>query len=151
RRVVTLRRRDGSPTSGVRIAPYARVQNSRGFAPDELIQQLALVSDDRGRVVFTSLPPQDLPSAFYVWSGPGVQLVSPKDRVNRNAEQVELVVDPAGALAGVVKRADSESPAGLIVRLEKLPGSAVRLDGGPIRVAADGTFRTPPVLLAEQQ
>lgn len=151
RRVVTLHRRDGSPARGVKIAPYASATNSRGFAPDELTEELAQVSDDEGQVVFASLPRQRLPSAFHIWSGPGVQFLRPRELVKPDAAQVELVVEPAGALAGVVRRADGRSPAGLIVRLEKPAGRLVRLEGGPIRVGPDGTFRSPPVLLAEQQ
>jgi RNA polymerase sigma factor (sigma-70 family) len=158
-RSVTLKRRDGSPVAGLKVAPRSTtVRSSRGGArgaeiPDELAELLARVSDANGQVRFSSFEPDELPSSVRVWSAAGAsQVLHPALPFDRHAERIDLVIEPAGALAGRVVRSDGKSPAGVVINVESARtaasiGAPIRFKEGPIRVNADGRFQTPPVLL----
>lgn len=92
---------------------------------------------------------RDPPGSVQVWfEAGGSQYIPRPTELSPNADRMDLVVEPAGALAGVAKRTDGKPPVNLTVWLQAEPGYAVRLSGGAIRVSADGTFRTPAVMLA---
>ena len=155
-RVITFKKRDGTPMVGVKVTPRRfSVPNVRGGKLDTLpgifAERIAQVTDADGKVTFTAFPRKlSMSQVIVSASGLGSQVVLATDGVTGTAERLDLTLEPAGALAGRVTRNDGKSPEGLIVRVASgNSGDPVAFDGGPIRVGADGTYRTPPSLLHE--
>lgn len=158
---LTLKRRDGSPARGVRVAPrflfdYARRGTRAGEMPDAFAELLACESDAQGRVVLSSVPANWLPSPVSVWTGTdSVQVVTPEVGPGRGEPLDTFIVEAAGALAGRVAREDGASLNGLEVQVEFARGTGnsnygapVHLRNGGLRLDAAGRYLTPPVLLA---
>jgi hypothetical protein len=83
--------------------------------------------------------------------GAGSQVVTlPRQQVRAGVFALDL--KPGGSAKGRIVREDGKPAAGVTVELWSSndigPLAPVKFDGGPVRTGDDGTFRTPPGLLA---
>jgi len=157
RRTFTLRGPDGQPLAGVRLAPLTVRPRQPGYGPvtlpDALVDRMEATTGPDGRVELACL---EATTELYVVRatipGLGTNALSlPDDRVK--SEAVVLDLKPVGRMAGRVLRYDGKPASGAEVDIWSRSGSSgslqpVRFEAGPVRTCEDGTFRTPPALLA---
>ena len=157
RRTFTLRGGDGRPLAGVRLAPLVVPPRQSGFyfgtLPDALVERMEVTTGPDGRAVLDCLEPTaQLYQVRATIPGLGTQaLTLPQDQVR--SEAVTFDLKPAGLLTGRVLRQDGKPAVGAAVDIWSRPLSVARLQpvrfaAGPVHTGNDGTFRTPPALLA---
>jgi hypothetical protein len=157
RRTVTLRDGDGRPLAGFRLAPLLILPSPGNYGPgpipDELVDRLAVTSRPDGQAELACLAATtELLAVRVTFPHGGAQMVA-LARDQARSEAVTLVLKLAGRLSGRVRRDDGQPAAGVVVEVWSRAGRLlrplpVRFEGGPIRGAADGSFHTPPILLA---
>ncbi len=156
RRTFTLRGRDGQPLAGVRLVPLTVRPRQPGYGPvtlpDVLVDRMEAATGPDGRVELACL---EATTELYVVRAtiPGLgthALALPDDRVK--SEAVVLDLKPAGWITGRVLRNDGKPASGAEVDIWSRGSIAshqpVRFEAGSVRTGNDGTFRTPPGLLA---
>jgi hypothetical protein len=156
-RKITLQGPDGAPIAGARVTPCVvfRPGLLYGIAlPDTLVEQLRVATGPDGAADLPGIAADAVLLAVRVESGGASQIWTLDSEKEGKAQSVVLFLKPAGLLVGKVAFVDGKpSGPGSRVALEvwSQPGSfvgpaPVRFEEGPVRVAADGSFRTPPGL-----
>jgi hypothetical protein len=150
-RTITVKGEGGKPLAGVRLAPYS-IGGTSASPPDRLADRLEVTTGADGKAELGFLGPTTAWLSLRV-TIPGVaaQVVT-LPRAQVRAGVLTLDLKPGGRAAGCVMREDREPAAGVVVELWSSndigPPAPVKFDGGPVRTAEDGTFRTPSGLLA---
>ncbi len=158
--VVVLKRQDGSPLEGVAITPIRTVApNLRGNVmetlPEGLGTRLTATTDRNGEAVFESFADSNPPRVFRVRSAAtGTQMLPAADPEPARTRRVEFVIQPAGSVRGKVVLRDGKPPRGIRVALERQGQGAEGVEpvvpaGGPVLTGEDGSFESPPILLAD--
>ena len=162
---VTVAGPDNRPIAGLRVAPVTlRKANGRRawfYIPGEWINRLAVTTDAQGAAALVCVPATMVPLSLQI-DGPGITphtLPLPAEQGNN----LVLKLGRPGRLVGIVRTAAGESLAGQPVevwvqgtgavpgdpvRRKIAPEAIVRLDSGPLKTGAQGTFQTPPTLLS---
>ncbi|WP_165223966.1 carboxypeptidase-like regulatory domain-containing protein [Aquisphaera insulae] len=158
RRTFTVRGDDGRPIAGVRLTPLTVLPRQPNYfittLPTEIIHRVSATTGADGRAELTCLEPTtELFAVLATIPGLGTHALSLTED-QRRSEAVTLDLRAGGQVAGRVLRPDGRPATGAeVVVWSRSPGRAVEImsvhfEAGPIRTSDDGTFRTPPVLLA---
>jgi protocatechuate 3,4-dioxygenase beta subunit len=157
-RTVKVEGPDGRPLPGARITPlYLQPagRSSRGEVPDVLAASLIVTTGPDGRATLDYLGNGDVLITARVTAAPigtqDLQLVENPRRASQGAT-ITIHVGPTKRLAGRVRNRAGQPIAGQEVEVWSKGGTYLRTDrvkflDGPLRTAADGSFRTPDNLL----
>ncbi|MBX6311906.1 MAG: hypothetical protein IRY99_03140 [Isosphaeraceae bacterium] len=151
RRSITLRGPDGAPVVGARLAPYLLYQPRLFFGilpPDELVERLETRTGPDGRADLPITPETELLAVRIGLDAASHLLVLDREKESK-AQSLTVTLKPTGRLVGRVTAEGGKAP-GEDVSLEvwSLPGNLfgfetvvpVAFQGGPVRIAADGSF-----------
>jgi Carboxypeptidase regulatory-like domain len=160
-RTVTIRGPDGKPVAGAQVIPRSihgtMSQMGSDTLPDELARRFAAATDNSGKAVLKFLAARDdLVAVRVVADSIGAQdfLLTRRLSFRTSApEEYEIALKPTSYLTGQIVDGAGRPIAGVPVAVWSqgeiwLSPTPAQLPGEPLRTAADGSFQTPPSLLA---
>jgi hypothetical protein len=159
-RTVTVRGDDGKPIAGARVELRAIHTTTSIMAlhqlPDDLARRFSARTGADGKAVFVDLSPRDDVIGVRIGvGGLGAQDLDVAKRLTNSGEaaaEYAIALKPPGPIHGRVVDAAGRPVAGVAIEVWTkgqtwMPPAPLKLPAGPVRTAADGSFRTPTGLV----
>ena len=155
-RTVKLEGPDGRPVPGARLSPQVLTVTGRtADVPEALAMSLAVTTGPDGQATITYLGGGDQLVAVRLTAASigaqSLQLLE-NPRGDNPGATITIRLKPTRRLAGRVRNRSGQPVAGQVVEIWSKGGTFLRVNpvgfpDGPLRTAADGSFRTPENLL----
>ena len=147
---------DGQPLAGAIVSPRFLLVGSGnvgGAVTTPLVTSLVVTTDREGKAALDYLAAGDRLAVARVTAEPigsqDLQLIA--DSASSQSTTITIRLKPTSHLAGRVRNRAGQPAAGQVVevwhKLDHFPPNRVDFKDGPLRTAADGSFRTPDNLL----